>query len=364
MLFHTTRFFIFLAVILVAFYTAPKPWRRPILLVASYYFYMCWIPKFILLLLFLTVIDYIAARWIASTDAPRYRKVALIVSLSANLGLLGFFKYYNFFASNIALLAGRPADSFAMSIILPLGISFHTFQSMSYVVDVYRREQAPIVNPIVAFSTFAAFRGQTPWLNMWTRLVLGYFVAVVAGLTVRQFKPESILRKGAVKIPSRKRLAFSVSPLPDGAMNGFEATVPQKLIAAVRMACDDFIDTAIYFMIGAGVAATFNTAVDQQIILPLALEPTLSTVSMMAIALVLTLCSTSDAFIAATFVSFPIFARMAFMVFGPMFDLKLFFLYSVLFKKRFVIGLGIGLFVLIGIICSRLLIYVYAGQAL
>ena len=223
---------------------------------------------------------------------------------------------------------------------------------------------SPIVNPIVAFSTFAAFRGQSPWLNMWTRLVLGYLVAVAAGLTVRQFKPESILREGAVKIPARKRLAFSVSPLPDAAMNGFEATFPQKLIAAVRMACDDFIDTAIYFMVGAAVAATFNTAVDQQIILPLALEPTLSTVSMMAIALVLTLCSTSDAFIAATFVSFPIFARMAFMVFGPMFDLKLFFLYSVLFKKRFVIGLGIGLFVLIGLICSRLLIYVYAGQAL
>src|SRR6201982_3080093 len=84
----------------------------------------------------------------------------------------------------------------------------------------------------------------------------------------------------------------------------------------------------------------------------------------MAIAMVLTLCSTSDPFLPATFVSFPLFARMAFMVFGPMFDLKLFFLYSVLFKKRFVIGLGIGLFVLIGLICSRLLIYVYAGQAL
>jgi uncharacterized membrane protein YraQ (UPF0718 family) len=223
---------------------------------------------------------------------------------------------------------------------------------------------APIVNPIVAFSTFAAFRGQSPWLNMCTRLVLGYLVSVAAGLAVRQFKPESILRKGAMKIPARKRLAFSVSPLPDAAMNGFEATFPQKLIATVRMACDDFIDTAIYFMVGAAVAATFNTAVDQQIILPLALNPTLSTISMMAIALVLTLCSTSDAFIAATFVSFPIFARMAFMVFGPMFDLKLFFLYSVLFKKRFVIGLGIGLFVLIGLICSRLLIYVYAGQAL
>jgi uncharacterized protein len=223
---------------------------------------------------------------------------------------------------------------------------------------------SPIVNPIVALSTFAAFRGQSPWLNMGTRLVLGYLVAVVAGLAVRQLKPECILRTGAVKLPGWKRLAFSISPLPDAAMSGFDNTFSQKLVGAVRMACDDFIDTAVYFMLGAAVAATFNTAVDQQIILPLALEPTLSTISMMAIALILTLCSTSDAFIAATFVSFPMFARMAFMVFGPMFDLKLFFLYSVLFKKRFVIGLGIGLFVVIGLICSRFLIYVYASQGL
>jgi uncharacterized protein len=223
---------------------------------------------------------------------------------------------------------------------------------------------SPIVNPIVAFSTFAAFRGQAPLLNMVVRLALGYLVAVSAGLVVRQLDSSAILRTGAVKIPTRKRLAFSVSPLPDSASAGLEASFQEKLIAAIRLACDDFIDTAIYFMIGAAVAATFNTAVDQQIILPLSLQPTLATFAMMAIASILTLCSTSDAFIAATFVSFPIFARMAFMVFGPMFDLKLFFLYSVLFKKRFVIGLGIGLFLFIGIICSRVLIYLYAGQGL
>ncbi|HSZ79948.1 MAG TPA: permease [Chthoniobacterales bacterium] len=221
---------------------------------------------------------------------------------------------------------------------------------------------SPIVNPIVAFSTFAAFRGQDPWQTMAVRLALGYLVAVSAGLVVGQLDPASILRVGAVKIPAAKRLAFRVSPLPD--TTAFEASFREKLIAAVRMACDDFIDTAIYFMIGAAVAATFNTAVDQQIILPLSLQPTLSTFAMMAIATILTLCSTSDAFIAATFVSFPIFARMAFMVFGPMFDLKLFFLYSVLFKKRFVICLGIGLFLFIGILCSRVLIYFYAGKAL
>ena len=221
---------------------------------------------------------------------------------------------------------------------------------------------SPIVNPIVAISTFAAFRGQNPWLNTAVRLILGYLVAVSAGLIVSRLDPASILRTGAVKIPTRKRLAFTVSPLPDAEIIG--VSFQGKLIAAVRMACDDFIDTAVYFMIGAAVAATFNTAVDQQIILPLSLQPVLSTFSMMFIALVLTLCSTSDAFIAATFVSFPIFARMAFLVFGPMFDLKLVFLYSVLFKKRFVIGLGIGLFLFIGIICSRFLIYLYAGQVL
>jgi alginate O-acetyltransferase complex protein AlgI len=156
MLFNTPQFFAFLAVVLIAFYSAPRSWRRIILLAASYFFYMSWIPKFILLLLALTAIDYTAARWIVRTESPRSRKIALIVSLSANLGLLGFFKYHNFFAANIAHLLGKPESSFALSIILPLGISFHTFQSMSYVIDVYRREQKPIVN-IIDYALFISF---------------------------------------------------------------------------------------------------------------------------------------------------------------------------------------------------------------
>jgi uncharacterized protein len=218
---------------------------------------------------------------------------------------------------------------------------------------------SPIVNPIVAFSTFAAFRAQMPELNTAIRLGTGYLVAVVAGLVVGQLNPESVLRPGAIRQPIRKRTAFSIAPLPDSGINDLDASLLQKLIAALRMACDDFIDTAIYFMVGAAVAATFNTAVDQQIILPLAVNPTLSTFSMMGISAILTLCSTSDAFIAATFTTFPMIARMAFLLFGPMFDLKLFFLYSVLFRKRFVLGLALGLFVFIGLICTRLLVYFY-----
>jgi len=156
MLFNTPQFFAFLAIVLILFYTAPRGLRKYILLAASYFFYMSFIPKFILLLLALTAIDYTAARWITGTRSPRSRKAALVISLAANLGLLGFFKYYNFFAANIAQLFHKPADAFALSIILPLGISFHTFQSMSYVIDVYRREQEPITNPI-DYALFISF---------------------------------------------------------------------------------------------------------------------------------------------------------------------------------------------------------------
>jgi uncharacterized membrane protein YraQ (UPF0718 family) len=102
------------------------------------------------------------------------------------------------------------------------------------------------------------------------------------------------------------------------------------------------------------VASVFSTAVNQELFLPLALNDWLAVPSMMTLAGVLSLCSSSDAFIAATFVSFPAVAKLAFMVFGPMMDLKLLFIYSAVFTKRFVLGLAIGLFVLIGLLCVRL----------
>jgi uncharacterized protein len=83
---------------------------------------------------------------------------------------------------------------------------------------------------------------------------------------------------------------------------------------------------------------------------------------MMALSGILTLCSTSDAFIAATFVTFPMVARLAFLVFGPMFDLKLIFLYSVLFRKRFVIALGVGLLLLVGLLCEYIVTPIYASK--
>jgi alginate O-acetyltransferase complex protein AlgI len=165
MLFNTVEFFAFFGVVLLAFYLAPRSWGRPILLIASYYFYMSWNPVFILLLITLTVIDYCAGILIERVR-PSRRRLALIMSLAANLGFLGFFKYYNLLASTVAMLLGKPGNSFFLSIVLPVGISFHTFQSMSYVVDVYRGRQKAVRNPI-DYALFIAF---------WPQLVAGPIV--------------------------------------------------------------------------------------------------------------------------------------------------------------------------------------------
>jgi alginate O-acetyltransferase complex protein AlgI len=116
---------------------------------------MAWNAKFIALLLILTAIDYWAGLWIQKTTEPR-RIWALWISLAANLGFLGFFKYTNFLIDNLAWLAGVPPAGYHLAIILPLGISFHTFQSISYVVDVYRNEQKAITDPI-DYALFIAF---------------------------------------------------------------------------------------------------------------------------------------------------------------------------------------------------------------
>ncbi len=156
MLFNTVNYFVFFFVVLALFYTVPRSWRKALLLAASYFFYMSWNPKFIVLLLTLTVVDYIAAIWIERSKPGPRKKLSLIFSLAANLGFLAFFKYFNFAASNVAFLLGRPENAFFRDIVLPLGISFHTFQSMSYVVDVYRGEQEVIRKPL-DYALFIAF---------------------------------------------------------------------------------------------------------------------------------------------------------------------------------------------------------------
>ncbi len=211
---------------------------------------------------------------------------------------------------------------------------------------------APIVSPLVVLSTVAAFRGQSPWSMTFMRVFLGYAVAVGVGLIIQRLRQERVLQPGVLNLVSGKaarsnRAGVRVAPAEEAAPIG-------KTLRVVRAATSDFLDVTLFFVIGAGVAALFNTAVDQSLILPLASSAVYSVLAMMGLAAALALCSSTDAFIAASFVAFPFTAKLAFLVFGPLFDVKLFFLYGLIFRRWFVCTLAVGLFVAIALFCIRM----------
>jgi len=204
---------------------------------------------------------------------------------------------------------------------------------------------APVVNPIVALSTYAAFRGQAPFDITALRLGVAYVIAVVVGMAVHNLPLRHVLRPEVIADIAH----------PQGlAAGGGQGGIPTRLWGALAVCVNDFLNMSVYFVFGAAVAAVFNTSVNQEVILPLAMNDWLATGALMALAATLCLCSTTDAFIAATFVMFPTVSKLAFLVFGPMVDLKLIFIYSAVFRKRFVLGLVVGLFLLVGLICMRL----------
>jgi len=155
--------FYFLPICLLIYYALPNRWRNLFLTFASYLFYGWWKPWFVTLMMTSTVIDFFAGRVISKPgQTPRRRKAALMLSLCANLGLLAVFKYAMFAQENIDfLLQVFGQDGFeVMQITLPIGISFYTFQTMSYSIDVYRGK-AP---PVGRFSDFSCFVALFPQL--------------------------------------------------------------------------------------------------------------------------------------------------------------------------------------------------------
>lgn len=202
---------------------------------------------------------------------------------------------------------------------------------------------APIVNPLVILSTLAAFRGQGAWEMTILRFALGLSVAILVGWVVSFFAPFSILRPGLISIEHDHDHDHEGS-------GGMLDRLQNVALVATR----DFLDVAVYFVIGAAAASLFSTAVNQEVILPLAANPPLAIVSLMGLASVLSVCSTTDAFIAATLTTFPMAAKLAFLVFGPMLDFKLLFLYGAAFSKRFILLLAVGLFAVIALVCWRL----------
>lgn len=155
MVFSSLEFlFVFLPVTLLVYFCVPHKVRNLVLLLFSLFFYGWGEPVYIFLMIFTILIDYLGGWFVGKwrDEKPRAAKAALVASILINLGMLGFFKYYDFFVSNLARI---PCFSSLqpLGLTLPIGISFYTFQSLSYVIDVYRRETDAQKN-ILAFGTY------------------------------------------------------------------------------------------------------------------------------------------------------------------------------------------------------------------
>ncbi len=235
---------------------------------------------------------------------------------------------------------------------------------------------APIFNPITALSTWKAFQGQAPDWMTFLRMALGYSVAVLIGLAIARIPIRLILKKDLAdqieKNPTPETQDHShccghdhphehanhnhdhhdscghdhshenhhhTSPPPDDA----------RLIAAMRSAQKDFVDVGVYFTIGVAITALFNTGIapGAEWLDSLAGNTLIAPAALMALAFILSLCSTSDAFIAATLAKFSWGAKLAFLTFGPMLDVKLIFLYQTVLRRKFILVLAISLFIII-----------------
>ena len=143
MLFNSIEFAIFLPIIFILYWFITNKslkLQNLLLLLSSYIFYGWWDWRFLSLIIFSSFVDYFVGVGLGRIEAPHKRKVLLWTSILVNLGFLGFFKYYNFFAESFAdafTLFGKHMDASRLNIVLPVGISFYTFQTLSYSIDVY-----------------------------------------------------------------------------------------------------------------------------------------------------------------------------------------------------------------------------------
>lgn len=166
MLFNSLHFLVFFPVVLGLYFGLPARWRAPLLLASSYYFYLSWQPVYGLLLAGTTLLDYVSGVRMSRMTTRAQRRPWLALSLTSNLGTLFIFKYFNFFVDAASQLAGvlhLPLAAPTLALALPVGVSFYTFQSVAYIVDVYQGKLEAEQN-LGRFALFVAF---------WPQLVAG-----------------------------------------------------------------------------------------------------------------------------------------------------------------------------------------------
>ncbi len=162
MLFNSIDFAIFLPIVFVLYWFVTNKKLRTqnlLIVIASYFFYGWWDPRFLSLILFSTIVDFTIGQKLRNEENKLKRKALLWTSILVNLGFLGFFKYYNFFLDNFIRafsFFGMEIKASTLNIILPVGISFYTFQTLSYTIDVYKRKLEP-TKDFIAFAAFVSF---------------------------------------------------------------------------------------------------------------------------------------------------------------------------------------------------------------
>jgi alginate O-acetyltransferase complex protein AlgI len=254
--FNSFSFLVFFAAVFPIYWALPLAWQRRFLLVASYGFYMAWRAKYALLIAGLTALDYGAGLGMGRLQAhPRVRRALLLTSIVANLGLLFVFKYWTFVGEIADWMFGRLQWKTAwpvLDVVIPLGISFHTFQSLSYTVDVYRGK-VPVERNLTTFALYVAF---FPQLVAGPIERAGHLLPQFQSR--RPFRAEDLvagLRLVALGLFKKMAVADNLAPLVDGAysLRG-PLDAPTLVVATYAYAFQIYADFSGYSDIARGIA--------------------------------------------------------------------------------------------------------------
>ena len=211
MVFNSLTFVVFFALVL-GIHSLPLPWivKKINLLIASYVFYAAWNPPFVILLWVSTVVDWYAARGLVLAKRKASRYAWMLLSVVANLGMLGYFKYANFFADNVnAMFLALGVHPLAVPrVLLPIGISFFTFHALSYLVDIYRGTARHLVSPI-DFALYIAFFPQLIAGPIMAYLPIAISRRLIVGwqIPLNIFDACALLRLWDSRLPLRRTLA-------------------------------------------------------------------------------------------------------------------------------------------------------------
>lgn len=262
MIFNSIAFLYFLPIVFVVFWSLQKAGLKVqnfVILAASYFFYGWWDARFLALIAFSTLVDYFLGIKMHESVKGKYKKLFLYLSLAMNLGLLGFFKYFNFFVDSFITAldsVGIAMDTWSLNIILPVGISFYTFQTLSYSIDIYKGKITP-TKDLIGFAAFVSFFPQ---------LVAGPIERASHLLpqfqSKRKFVYEDAMQGTLLilygffkKVVIADRLAPYVNNVFDNYAN---YNTPSLIIASVFFSFQIYCDFSGYSLIARGIAKLFG----------------------------------------------------------------------------------------------------------